>query len=435
MGRGARRSGSGSHRRNRAPVTPLRTLFKERGLLAYLVARQSALLAFTIEDVAISWQIYSLRHQALDLGLVGLVLFIPQLVLAVPAGMIADRHDRRMVVVGSMLAEAAGLMGFVALMLLRVHSLPVYLAAVLFIGIAHAIGTPAQRVMLAGIVTGENFVRAQGFAGSLAQLVQIAGPALGGALIALSTPLAFVAAAAAYVAATGGFLLLAPMQNVRKHGVPLLREASEGIRFIFAKRIVLGAISLDLFAVLFGGATALLPVFATKILHVGPEGFGVLRAAPALGAGVVALYIARRPIERRAGPLLLWCVAGFGLFTIVFGISRNFALSMAALVLVGGFDMVSVVIRGVLVQLGTPDAMRGRVTAVENVFIGGSNELGAFESGGVAALIGAAASVIAGGAATLAIILTWSLLFPELRRLDRIVPLFVHESDQVPADV
>jgi MFS family permease len=390
---------------------------RSREFVAYFVARQTGLLAFSIEDVAVSWQIFALRHSPLDLGLVGLVLFLPQLFLAIPAGVLADRADRRVVIIASSLGEAAGLAGFIALMFLGVHSVGIYLGAVAFIGIAHSMGIPAQRALLVNIVPKEQFVRAQALTSSIGQLVNIGGPALGGVLIAVSTPVAFAAAAIAYVLATAAFTFLR-RHAVEYEDVPLLQAALQGVRFIFRRRIILGAISLDLFAVLFGGATALLPVFATTILHVGATGFGLLRAAPAVGAAVVAGYVARHSLQRGAGRLLLICVAGFGVATIVFGLSRNFAVSLLALVLTGAFDMVSVVIRSTLVQLRTPNEMRGRVGAVENVFIGASNELGAFESGGVAALIGTQASVVLGGAATLAVIALWAVLFPELREFE-----------------
>ncbi|HET9095755.1 MAG TPA: MFS transporter [Candidatus Baltobacteraceae bacterium] len=388
-----------------------------REFAAYLAARQAGLLAFSIEDVAVSWQIFQLRHNPLDLGLVGLVLFLPQLLLALPAGVLADRADRRLVIIASSMGEALGLGGFVALIVLGVHSVWIYLGAVAFIGIAHSVGIPAQRALLVNIVPKERFVRAQALTSSIGQLVIIVGPALGGALIAVGTPVAFGVAAAAYVAATGAFTFLR-RHTVEYEDVPVLHAALEGVRFIFRRRVILGAISLDLFAVLFGGATALLPVFATQILHVGPTGFGMLRAAPAIGAALVAGYVARHSLGRGAGRLLLVCVSGFGAATIVFGTSRNVVLSLIALVFTGAFDMVSVVIRNTLVQLRTPNEMRGRVGAVENVFIGASNELGAFESGGVAALIGTQASVVLGGVATLAVIALWSVLFPELRRFE-----------------
>lgn len=388
-----------------------------REFAAYFVARQTGLLAFSIEDVAVSWQIFQLRHNPLDLGLVGLVLFLPQLLLALPAGVLADRADRRLIIIASSLGEALGLGGFIALIFLGVHSVWIYLGAVAFIGIAHSMGIPAQRALLVNIVPKEQFVRAQALTSSIGQLVTIAGPALGGALIAVGTPVAFGAAAAAYVVATGAFTFLR-RHTVEYEDVPVLHAAMEGVRFIFRRRVILGAISLDLFAVLFGGATALLPVFATTILHVGPTGFGMLRAAPAIGAALVAGYVARHSLGRGAGRLLLVCVSGFGAATIVFGTSRNFVLSLVALAFTGAFDMVSVVIRNTLVQLRTPNEMRGRVGAVENVFIGASNELGAFESGGVAALIGTQASVVLGGVATLAVIALWSVLFPELRQFE-----------------
>jgi MFS family permease len=320
----------------------------------------------------------------------------------------------------STLIEAMGLCGFVALVLVHVHSVGIYLAAVAFVGSAHSIGIPAQRSLLAKIVQPEHFVRAQATSSSASQLITIAGPAIAGALIAGSTMVAFAAAAACYVAAAAAFSRLAPREVVHAD-LPLLGGALEGIRFIFHHKIVLAAISLDLFAVLFGGAVALLPVYATSILHVGPTGFGALRAAPGVGAALVAAYIARRPLSRNAGRLLLLTVAGFGAATIVFGVSRNFIVSLIALALTGGFDMVSMVIRTVLVQLRTPDTMRGRVGAVENIFIGASNELGAFESGAVASLIGTQASVVLGGVATLVVIFLWSLIFPELRGFDRLV--------------
>ncbi|HEY9180251.1 MAG TPA: MFS transporter [Candidatus Baltobacteraceae bacterium] len=388
-----------------------------REFLAYFVARQTALLAFSIEDVAIGWQIFALRHQPLDLGLVGLVLFLPQLLLALPAGVLADRADRRLIIICSSLGEAAGLGGFIALLMLHAHSVWIYLGAVAFIGVAHSMGIPAQRSLLVNIVPKEQFVRAQALTSSIGQLVNIAGPALGGVLVAIGTPIAFAAAAGAYVVATIAFLFL-KRHLVEYEDVPVVHAAMEGVRFIFRQRIILAAISLDLFAVLFGGATALLPVFATAILHVGPTGFGILRAAPAAGAGIVAGYVARKSLSRGAGRLLLICVAGFGIATIVFGLSRNVYVSVVALALTGAFDMVSVVIRSALVQLRTPNEMRGRVGAVENVFIGASNELGAFESGGVAALIGTQASVVLGGAATLAVIAIWSVLFPQLREFE-----------------
>lgn len=401
----------------------MRRLFRERDFLAYFLARQSSVLAFSIESTAIGWQIFALRHRPFDLGLVGLTLFLPQLLLALPAGLLADRLDRRLVCIVMAVAEILAMCLFIGLSVMGSHSVAAYFAAVAVIGVAHALGDPATRTLLVNVVEAEHYPRAIALSQSVAQLLSIAGPALGGALIALGTPIAFAAAAATYAVAGVGFANLPKRAPDTKVDESLVRSASTGIRFIFSKKIVLGAISLDLFAVLFGGATALLPVYAVSILQVGPLGFGALRAAPAVGAALVAIYLSRRPIERSAGPVLLWCVAGFGAATILFGLSKVFIISLLALACTGGFDMVSMVIRGVLVQLGTPDALRGRVSAVENVFLGASNELGAFESGTVAALLGTEASVVLGGVATLVVVGLWSWLFPDVRRYDQLLPM------------
>ncbi|MDQ2663961.1 MAG: MFS transporter [Candidatus Eremiobacteraeota bacterium] len=386
---------------------------------AYFLARQTALFGSGIEDVAVAWQVFNVRHSAFDLGLVGLLLFLPQLLLAVPAGVLADRFDRRLVCVIATAAEALAIAIFALLAFLHVANIAAYFAAVAAIGTTHALRVPAQRALLANIVRSEHYVRAQSLSSSAQELVSIAAPAFAGVLIAVGTPLALAISGAFYAASAASFARLRPRRRDERIALRA-GSALEGIRFIFKQKVVFGAISLDLFAVLFGGATALLPVYATSILHVGPTGFGLLRSAPAVGAFIVAIAIARRPIVRNAGRLLFACVAGFGAATIVFGLSRSLPLSLAALACVGGFDMVSVVIRSALVQLGTPDAMRGRVNAVENVFIGGSNQLGAFESGTLAGFSSAPVSVVVGGIATLAIIALWAGIFPALRAFDRL---------------
>ncbi len=277
---------------------------------------------------------------------------------------------------------------------------------------------PAERALLVGIVDEAAFQRASAFTSSIGQMLSILGPAAAGALIALSTPIAFVVAALAYAASTIAYASL--RIRAQPHIDPGELDPIGGIRYLRKQPEVFGAISLDLFAVLFGGATALLPIFATTILHVGPLGFGVMRAAPGLGAAVVAWYLSQHQLERGVGRALFFCVAAFGIATIVFGLSKNLALSLVALLAIGGFDMVSVIIRMTLVQLRTPDPLRGRVSAIENIFIGASNELGAFESGVTAAWLGAEASVAIGGLATLVVILAWAFAFPQLRRLDRL---------------
>ncbi len=400
----------------------VRALFRNRNYAALFVARETGWLANAVADAAIGWQIFSIRHSAFDLGLVGLVLFIPQLLLALPAGVIADRFERRTVCMLAGLANALMLALLFVLTQANVAALPPYFAVLALTSVAYTLGVPAQRSILPTVVSPRDFVRASAIISSVSQFIAIAGPAVAGLLIVAGTPLAFAFAAITQLVSTAALFFLdkRPPADVNETAAPMLHAALEGVRYVFTRKIVLAAISLDLFAVLFGGAVAMLPAYATQVLHVGPSGFGLLRAAPGIGAALVAMLIVRKPIERRAGPRLLWCVTGFGIATIVFGASQNFVLSVLALAFTGGFDMVSMVIRTTLVQLQTPDEMRGRVGAVENIFIGASNELGAFESGTAAALLGLVPSVILGGVATCAIIAIWSVLFPQLRTFDRL---------------
>ena len=309
---------------------------------------------------------------------------------------------------------------FVAAVLSHVTALGAYLAILAVVGTTRAFGTPAERALLPGIVSKDDYMQAQATYSALRQIVVIAGPAVGGALVAISTPLAFGVAIVALVGFALSIFALRIERVVTERAAATWRDALEGLRFVRDNPIMAGAISLDLFAVLFGGATALLPAFADGIFHAGPSGLGALRSAPAVGAALVAAVLSRRPLRRNVGRTLMFAVAGFGVATIAFGLSRSFVLSLLMLAIAGGTDMVSVVIRSSLVQLATPDAMRGRVNAVENVFIGASNELGAFESGTVAALIGVVPSVVVGGVGTLAIIALWAVFFPALRRADRI---------------
>jgi MFS family permease len=375
-------------------------------------------LASQILNVAIGWHVFSLAHRALDLGLVGLASFLPVFAFALPAGVFADRHDRRFVVAGAQAVAALCVVALVAAVLYHITALAPYLAILAVLGTANAFGTPAIRSMLPSLVEPDDYLRVQATYSSLRQIIIIVGPAVGGLLVAVSTSLALGVAAICELA-TGCFILALKIRRDTKSEPPKLRDALGGLQFIRSRPVVLGAISLDLFAVLFGGATALLPAFADGIFHVGPQGLGALRSAPAVGAAVVAALIARRPIERKLGPTLLVAVSIFGAATIAFGLSTNFIFSLAMLAVLGGADMISVVIRSGLVQMGTPDAMRGRVSAVENVFIGASNELGEFESGTLAALLGVVGSVVAGGIGTLVVIALWALFFPALRKADR----------------
>jgi MFS family permease len=379
-------------------------------------------LAYQIQSVAVAWHVFSLAHRPFDLGLAGLALFLPTFAFALPSGVLADRVDRRVIVALTSIFEGIAISGFALAVILHVTSIVVYLAIIFAIGTTQALGSPATRSLLPTIVPASEYLRTQAAFSSLRQLTVIGGPALGGLLVAISTPLALGASTLLTLTAAALLGMLRIERNVERNP-PSLRDALDGLHFIFAHKIVLAAISLDLFAVLFGGATALLPAFATTIFHMGPTGLGVLRSSPAVGAAVVAALIARRPLGRNVGRTLLIAVTGFGIATIVFGLSKNFALSIAMLVIVGATDMVSVVIRNGLVQLSTPDAMRGRVSAVENVFIGASNEFGDFESGTLAAFVGIVPAVVAGGIGTLLVIGLWAIFFPALRNADRFIDL------------
>ncbi len=354
---------------------------------------------------------------------------MPTLLLSLVVGWAADRFDRRSIVALSLVAEIAGSVGLIALVVLHIDAVLAYLGVLFFIGVTRAFGAPAERSILINVVAPEAYVRASAQFSALRQFVIVGAPALGGVLVALGTTqaLTMAAALAALSLATLAWVRVRPQTRMTSATITMT-TALEGVRFIIGHRVIAGAMSLDLVAVLFGGATALLPVFAT-LLHVGPVGFGFLRSAPAVGAAISAVTLARKPPERRIGRMFLVAVAGFGLATIVFGLSHSLVLSFVALAFTGLTDMLSVVIRSGLLQLNTPDTMRGRVTAAENVFIGASNELGAFESGTLAALIGPVPAVVVGGLATMLFAGWWLRAFPALRNADR----FVEEMSGVRA--
>ncbi len=395
----------------------------------YLAGNILALLGAQMQLVGVGWDIYERTGEALQLGLVGLVQVIPVVLLALPAGQVIDRLDRRWVLIWSLLAMAACSLGLAAIAWLGADYRWIYVC--LFInGVARAFQQPAKSALLPLIVPRSRFPNAVTWATSGFQLATIAGPALGGLLIA-ATHLAECV-----------YLTTAPLTvalAIAVHGVrprPAARSAERislgsllaGVRFVWRTKLMLGAISLDMFAVLLGGAAALLPIYAKDILCVGPRGLGWLRAAPGLGALVTANVLAhRRPIER-AGRSLLLSIAGFGIVTVVFGIARWFPLAWLMLFIAGALDMVSVVIRHTLIQMWTPDEMRGRVSAVNGMFIGISNELGEFESGTVAHLFnrphdvafGPTVSVVSGGLGTVLVVLVVAWLFPQLRRHGRL---------------
>ena len=394
-----------------------------RNLIMYFVAVLTVEGAAQVQTVAVGWTVYGIHHRAFDLGLVGLVMFAPSLLLVFVAGHLADRYDRKRIVVFAAIAEAACSLTLAGLALAHVRDLGIMLAVILGIGIARAFGAPAEATVLVNIVENGAYMRVQARYSSLREIVVIAGPALGGALVAVSDVAAFATAGAMTLVSVVAFALVHVRATDRAPSTEFdAGSALGGVRFIMSRPIVLGAISLDLFAVLFGGASALLPIYADQILHVGAFGFGMLRSAGGLGASLTAIVLSQRTPNRRVGRTLLVTVAGFGLAMLAFAYSRSLWLSIAALAAAGAFDMVSVVIRNGLVTLNTPDAMRGRVNAVESVFIGASSDVGAFESGTLAQFLGPVAAVAIGGVATLAVVGIWAGAFPALRHSDRLAP-------------
>jgi MFS family permease len=369
-------------------------------------------------NVAIGWELYERTNAPLALGLVGLVQVLPVVVLALPAGHIADRFDRKWIVAATMLLLALGSLGLTLLSSMRGSLLLIY-TCVLLIGIARSFQNPALNALVSQIVPPEQFTNATTWESSVWQAAAIIGPALGGFIIAARQSATLVYAIDAGILLVLGLmvLLLRPRAIAYTEGPVTLASLLAGLRFVWRTRIILATITLDMFAVLLGGATALLPIFARDILQVGAAGLGELRAAPAVGAVLAALVIAHLPPFKRAGRTLLLVVAGFGAATIIFGLSRSFGLSLAMLGLLGALDNISVVIRGTLLLTRTPDELRGRVNAVHSVFIGVSNELGAFESGLAAALLGAVGAVVGGGIGTILIVALIALAWPEVRRL------------------
>jgi len=396
--------------------------FRHRDLRLFLLGALLSTVSMQMQAVAVGWQVYALTGRALDLGYVGLALFLPALLFSFATGSVADRLDRRRVMIACHVALSAGMLLLYVFATWSSSVAAIY-AVLVLIGTARAFQGPTGQALMPNLVPLPVFPNAVAWSSSTWQISVVAGPALGGALYATFGARGVYACSAALELITVGVLLVmrAPSgARLAASSQSALRELSAGLRFVWQKRVILGAISLDLFAVLFGGAVALLPIFARDILHTDPRGLGLLRSAPAIGALVVAVWLAYRPLTRRAGVVMFACVGVFGLATIVFGLSRSFALSLGALALSGAADMVSVFVRHSLVQLRTPDEMRGRVAAVNMIFIGASNELGEFESGLVAEWLGTVPAVVFGGLATCLVVVLWMLLFPALRRIDRL---------------
>ena len=406
--------------------------FASRDFRRYQLARVAVILGAEAQAVAVAWQIYSITHRAIDLGYSGLALFLPGLVFLLPAGHTADRFDRRHVILFCYTLQVFCTSALVLLARNGTHTvLPIY-AVLFFIGTGRAFSGPASSALIPHLVPEEHFVNAVTWGGAIFQLANITGPALGGLLFTF--PLARFApgsrlqgAGIVYVftlLTQAWFLALVSSLHVRpgrmEHRAASLNVVLAGFQYVLRAPLLLGSLSLDLFVVLLGGAVALMPIFAHDILHQGPRGLGMLRAAPAVGAVVMSLVMARFPLRRRAGRLMFIATSIFGVATVVFGFSHSMWLSLTALAVAGAADMISVIIRGSMLQLATPPQMRGRVSAVNSLFVGASNEMGEFESGLTAQWWGAVRATIIGGTLALAVSGLWAYLFPSLRRADEL---------------
>lgn len=404
-------------------------LLRHRDFGLYWGAMAFESVAVQIEAITIGWQVYTIARQTLDIkesafmvGMVGLAQFLPLFMLTLWAGSLADRHSRRAIVMASIGLKIVGVVGLIVVSLETSPSLHHIFGIAAIFGVARAFMSPSASALTPMLVPRADMPQAISLKSLSWQLAVILGPWLGGILCAVSTTLAYSTAAALYV------ITLSVLTLVRKNTTPTRQPGSqwqqvkEGLAYTFGHKIIFGAISLDLFAVLLGGATALLPAFASDILNVGPEGFGVLRSGPAIGASLMAIALARYPLQRRAGVRMFWAVGAFGLATIVFALSKNMWLSVLALAVLGAADMISMYIRQTLVQIVTPDHMRGRVSSVSGLFISASNELGEFESGVVSRFIGPVGAALFGGIGTLIVTGTWARLFPDLRRADLLDP-------------
>ncbi len=377
-----------------------------------------------VQSAAVAWQLYELTRDPFALGLAGLAQFAPMFALMLYAGDVADRHERRRILAASYLVEAICAVVFIALTLADVKETWPYFATLVLFGVARAFSAPASQSFLPQIVSAEDLPRAISVSSTVFQVAVISGPALGGAALLAGAGIAYAICIGLFV--LSAVLIYAIAATVRppvETTSTLIERVAEGIAYVRRRREILGAISLDLFAVLLGGAVALLPIFAKDILHVGSFGFGLLRAGPAIGAAIMSVWLTMRPLQRRAGVWMFVNVAIFGVATVVFGLSENFVLSLACLIAMGAADMVSVNVRHALTQLATPDHMRGRVSAVNMLFIGASNELGEFESGVTAAWWGTVPAVVVGGIGTLVVTGLWAYWFPELRKVDRLSDL------------
>jgi MFS family permease len=397
---------------------PPDSILRHTPFALYWAARACASLGFQMLGVAVAWQMYALTGSAFDLGLVGLVQFLPAAAFMLIAGQVADRYDRRRLLQLCQTIEALAAAALAVGSSVGWVSKEFILLAVFVFGVGRAFDAPTQQTLLPGVVSGPLFPRAVAAAATTTQLATITGPAIGGVLYVLGPTIPYVTCFALYLASVVLLAFVRLERTLTTRSPVNLAAFFAGVDYIRRNPIVLGVISLDLFAVLLGGTTALLPIFADEVFHTGSEGLGLLRAAPAIGALAITAVLTTSPLTRRVGGIMFASVACFGLATVVFALSKSFVLSMAALAVLGAADAVSVVIRMTLVQLETPDEMRGRVNAVNSLFAGTSNQLGDFRAGVMAAWLGAIPAVLVGGVGTLLVVLIWMRTFPALRYVD-----------------
>jgi MFS family permease len=404
-----------------------RAAFTHPGFVLFQIARFLIVAAVEMQAVAVGWQVYEITKRPLDLGYVGLAQFLPAILLFPISGHASDRFERRHVLSACYAGYAVCFALLLALVERGVPSIRSIYVVLVLIGVVRSFNSTASRSILPQLVPPEHFPNAVAWNASIFQASTILGPAFGGILYAAfhGPAVVYGIALVTAVGATFSSFKIKPEVKARPREPMTLKTVFAGLHFIWRKKLILGAISLDLFAVLLGGAVALLPVYAREILHTGPWGLGLLRTAPGVGAAIMAVALAHWPLRGRSGPTLLWAVAGFGIFTILFGVSHSLTLSLIALLLLGASDMISVIIRATLTQLATPDEMRGRVTAVDMIFIGTSNEFGQFESGVTAQWFGTVPAVVLGGIGTLVVIAVWAWLFPELRQAGELTSIKV----------
>ena len=412
-----------------------RAAFTHAGFVLFQTARFLIVSAVEMQAVAVGWQVYEITKRPLDLGYVGLAQFLPGILLFPISGHTSDRFERRNVL---SVCYAGYALCFALLLALTRRGfssvVPIYFVLVM-IGIVRSFNGPASRSILPQLVPEEHFANAVAWNATIFQAATILGPSFGGILYAAFRGPSVVYGIAG-ITALGAMIAtfyIQPEVQARPREPMSLKTLFAGLHFIRKNQLILGAISLDLFAVMLGGAVALLPVYAREILHTGPWGLGLLRTAPGAGAALMALVVAHWPLRGKSGPKLFWAVAGFGLFTIIFGLSRSLTLSLIALLLAGASDMISVIIRATLTLLATPDEMRGRVTAVDMIFIGTSNEFGQFESGITAQWFGTVPAVVVGGVGTLVVVALWMWWFPELREAGPLHEITV-ETESTTAD-